>query len=110
MMARRQVDLIDDPKGGKMRCIKRALGSALVVFAAVPPVLALAQSGGAARDTTWPIAGVPATVGMLAPPEIEAAVRRSGFEPISRPLQRGRVYVLFALDPYDMDVRLTVDA
>src|SRR5258708_22071987 len=93
-----------------MRRIKWALGSALVVFVAMPPVLAVAQSSGGARDTTWPLAGVSATLGMLAPAEIEAEVRRAGFEPISRPLQRGRVYVLFALDPYDMDVKLTVDA
>jgi hypothetical protein len=98
------------PKGGKMRSIKWALGSALVILAAMPPGLALAQSSGVARDIAWPPAGVSATLGMLAPPEIEAAVRRAGFEPISRPLQRGRVYVLFALDPYDMDVKLTVDA
>jgi len=98
------------PKGGKMRRIKWALGSALVVLVAMPPVLALAQSSGAARDTTWPVAGVSATLGMLAPAEIEAEVRRAGFEPISRPVQRGRVYVLFALDPYDIDVRLAVDA
>jgi hypothetical protein len=93
-----------------MRRIKSALGSALVVVAAIPPVLALAQPSGVARDIAWPRAGVSATLGMLAPAEIEAEVRRAGFEPISRPLQRGRVYVLFALDPYDMDVRLTVDA
>jgi hypothetical protein len=93
-----------------MRSIKWALASALVVVAAMPPVLALAQSNGAARDIAWPPAGVSATAGALAPPEIEAAARRAGFEPISRPLQRGRVYVLFALDPYDIDVRLTVDA
>ena len=93
-----------------MRSIKWALASALVFFAVVPPVSALAQSNGAARDIAWPPAGVLATAGLLAPPEIEAEVRRAGFEPMSRPLQRGRVYVLFALDPYDMDVKLTVDA
>jgi hypothetical protein len=93
-----------------MRRVKWALASALVVVAAMRPVLALAQSSGVARDIAWPPAGVPATAGALAPPEIEAAVRRAGFEPVSRPLQRGRVYVLFALDPYDMDVKLTVDA
>jgi hypothetical protein len=93
-----------------MRSIKWALASALVVFAAMPPVLALAQFNGAARDIAWPPAGVPATAGALAPPEIEAEVRRAGFEPMSRPVQRGRVYVLFALDPYDLDVKLTVDA
>jgi hypothetical protein len=92
-----------------MRGMKWALGSALVV-AAMPPVLALAQSSGMARDTTGPVAGVSAILGMLAPAEIEAEVRRAGFEPMSRPIQRGRAYVLFALDPYDMDVKLTVDA
>jgi hypothetical protein len=93
-----------------MKSIKWALASALVVFAAMPPVLALAQSNGVARDIAWPPAGVSGPVGALAPPEIEAEVRRAGFEPTSRPFQRGRVYVLFALDPYDMDVKLTVDA
>jgi len=72
--------------------------------------LALAQSNGVARDTPWPVAGVPAAPGTLAPPEILTEVRRAGFEPISRPVQRGRVYVLLAADPYDMDVKLTVDA
>ena len=93
-----------------MRGVKSALGSALVVVTAMPPVLALAQPSGVARDIAWPPAGVSTPLGMLAPPEIEAEVRRAGFEPTSRPLQRGRVYVLFALDPYDMDVKLTVDA
>jgi hypothetical protein len=93
-----------------MRRIKWAPASALAVVAAMPPVLALAQSSGVARDMAWPPAGVSATAGMLAPAEIEAEVRRAGFEPISRPFQQGRVYVLFALDPYDRDVRLTVDA
>jgi hypothetical protein len=37
-------------------------------------------------------------------------VRRAGFEPISRPVQRGSVYVLSALDRNDIDVRLTIDA
>jgi hypothetical protein len=93
-----------------MRRINWALGSALVVFAAMSPVLVLAQSSSVARDATWPVAGVSVTPGMLAPAEIETEVRRAGFEPISRPVQRGRVYVLLALDPYDMDVKLTVDA
>jgi hypothetical protein len=93
-----------------MRRVKWALGSAFIVFAAMPPVLALAQSNGVARDTNWPVVGASAPLDMLAPLQIEAAVRRAGFEPTSRAVQRGRVYVLFALDPYDMDVKLTVDA
>jgi len=93
-----------------MRRIKGALEAALVIFAAMPPVLALAQSNGVARDIIGPVAGVSVTAGTLAPPEIVAEVRRAGYEPISRPVQHGRVYVLFALDPYDMDVKLTVDS
>jgi hypothetical protein len=93
-----------------MKRIKGALGSALVIFAAMPPVLGFAQSGGMERDIAWPPARISPTAGALAPPQVEAEVRRAGFEPISRPVQRGRVYVLFALDPYDMDVKLTVDA
>src|SRR5258708_33217445 len=94
---------------GQMRRIKGALGSALVIFAAMPPVLGLAQSSGVAGDIPGPPARVWPTAGALAPQEIEAEVRRAGFEPISRPVQRGRVYVLLALDPYDMAVKLTVD-
>jgi hypothetical protein len=89
-----------------MKRINWALGFALVIGAAMWPVLGLAQS----RDMAWPSGGVSATGGALAPAEIEVEVRRAGFEPISHPFERGRVYVLFALDPYDRDVRLTVDA
>src|SRR5260370_30805635 len=49
-------------------------------------------------------------MGMVAAGGSDGEVRRAGFEPISRPVQRGRVYVLFALDPYDIEVRLAVDA
>jgi hypothetical protein len=48
--------------------------------------------------------------GPLPPAEILAEVRREGFYPVSRPVHRGRVYVLFAVDQDDMDVKLTVDA
>jgi hypothetical protein len=93
-----------------MRRIKRALRPALVVFVAVPAVLAVAPKNGIAQDLTWPVAGGWATGGMLAPADIIIAARRAGFEPTSRPVQRGPVYVLFALDDGDMDVKLTVDA
>jgi hypothetical protein len=92
-----------------MRRTQGALGAALVVVAAMAPVLALAQWNGVARGTTWPVVGGPEMAGMLTSPEILAEVRRAGFEPMSRPVQRGRVYVLFALDPYDTDVKLSVD-
>jgi hypothetical protein len=93
-----------------MRRTKRALGSALVIFVAVAAALGLAQSESVAQDLTRPAAGGWATGGMLAPADIIIAARRAGFEPISRPVQRGPVYVLFALDDGDVDVKLTVDA
>jgi hypothetical protein len=37
-------------------------------------------------------------------------VRSAGFDPLSRPVQRGSVYILFAVDRHFMDVRVTVDA
>ena len=46
----------------------------------------------------------------LSPVQILASVRAAGFSPLSRPLQRGPVYELFATDRYLFDVRLTVDA
>jgi len=46
----------------------------------------------------------------LPPDEIIASVRSAGFDPVSRPVHRGRLYVLFAIDRYDVDVRVTVDA
>jgi len=73
------------------------------------PEMALAQADGEELDMTlgggaaWP-------AGRLSPAEIAAEVRRAGFYPVSRPVRRGRVYVLFAVDQDDMDVKLTVDA
>jgi hypothetical protein len=93
-----------------MTRMKGALGSALVIFAIMPLGLALAQPNGWTRDMTGPAPGFSSTAGALTPPEIVAEVRRAGFDPIGRPVQRGRVYVLFARDPYDTDVKLMVDA
>jgi hypothetical protein len=61
-----------------------------------------------AAPTARPAA--PQASGALPPAEIVASVRSAGFDPLSRPLQRGAVYMLFAVDRYFMDVRLTVDA
>jgi hypothetical protein len=43
-------------------------------------------------------------------PAVVATVRAAGFNPLSRPLLRGGVYVVFAVDRYFMDVRVLVDA
>jgi hypothetical protein len=61
-------------------------------------------------DMTWPGAGAASAAGPLSPADVMAEVRREGFYPVSRPVHRGRVYVLFAVDQDDMDVKLTVDA
>jgi hypothetical protein len=65
------------------------------------PVVDIAPYGAAAA---------PPLVGALPPDEIIASVRSAGFDPVSRPMHRGGVYVLFAIDRYDVDVRVTVDA
>ena len=92
-----------------MNRIMRSIVPAVGFFVAVSLEPALAQSDGAVLDMTWP-AGAAAMAGTLPPAEILAEVRREGFYPISRPVQRGRVYVLFAVDQDDIDVKLTVDA
>jgi hypothetical protein len=119
-------------KGDEMYWTLRALGPAVGLFVAVSPGLALAQADNAVSgltetpsdkmtwpektwpETTWPEttrpAGAAATTGTLPPAEILAEVRREGFYPVGRPVRRGRVYVLFAVDQDDFDVQLTVDA
>jgi hypothetical protein len=88
--------------------MKKATGSAFVWVAAlsvaVLPLKAGAQSHSAAG------AGELTDAGVLAPSEIIASVRSAGFDPRSRPLHRGGVYFVFAVDRHSIDVRVTVDA
>jgi hypothetical protein len=87
----------------------RALGSVLVALVAVTAAaLALAPSKGEAQDISRAVAG--GTLRTLAPSQIIMEVRRAGFKPISRPVQRGPVYVVSALDGDQFDVNLTLDA
>jgi len=98
--------------------MKIATGLALVCVAAVlvatSPLQAGAQSragaSGGASVVMAQAAGEPTDRGGLAPSEILASVRSAGFDPRSRPLQRGGVYFVFAVDRHYMDVRVTVDA
>jgi hypothetical protein len=91
--------------------------SAIGISVASVPERALAQSDTPALEdmhfdnmSPWPGAGTSTTNSPLPPSDIIADVRREGFYPVSRPVHRGRVYVLFAVDEDDMDVKLTVDA
>ncbi|HKD24743.1 MAG TPA: hypothetical protein VKC66_02330 [Xanthobacteraceae bacterium] len=93
-----------------MRRITGVLGPALVVLVAVPSASGFAQSNGAVRDLIRPSAATRTAARTLAPAEIISHVERAGFDPMSGPVQHGRVYVLFALDPTDRAVKLTVDA
>jgi hypothetical protein len=88
----------------------RALGSVLLALVAVTAGLALAPSKGAAQDISRAVAGGWTTLRPLAPSQIIMEVRRTGFKPISPPVQRGPVYVVSALDGDDIDVKLTLDA
>jgi hypothetical protein len=81
-------------------CITAAMTTAGMAQSLIP-VVDIAPHGAVA---------VPPFVGALPPDEIIASVRSAGFDPVSRPVHRGGVYVLFAIDRYDVDVRLTVDA
>jgi hypothetical protein len=92
-----------------MKRIKVALGS-VVIFAVSQPVLGFAQANGVPPGIVQHLAGAPAIGGRLAPSEIVAEVRWAGFEPTSRPVRRGGVYVLSALDTDGIVVELTVDA
>lgn len=89
----------------------RALGSGLVALVAVTAAaLALVPSQGAAQDISRVVAGGWMTLPTLAPSQIIMQVRRAGFKPISRPVQRGPVYLVSALDGDDINVNLTLDA
>lgn len=81
------------------------------------PIIAFGGPAGAelldrVADVAPPYAGyAPPLAGVVrSPAEIIASVRSMGFDPVTRPVQRGPVYVLRAVDPNDVDVRVTVDA
>lgn len=64
---------------------------------------------GAASAEPWRLR--PTVVGDLLPPyEIATIVRSAGLDPVSRPMLQGRRYVLRAIDPDGIDVRVLVDA
>jgi len=94
--------------------MKTTTGLASVWVAAVLVATSSLQAGAQSRTGTSVVmaqaAGEPTDRGGLAPSEILASVRSAGFDPRSRPLQRGGVYFVFALDRHYMDVRVTVDA
>jgi hypothetical protein len=92
-----------------------SLACSVACFAVITPAVSMAQSLIPIVDIAPYGAGAPLAAGppfavTLPPYEIIASVRSAGFDPLSQPMQRGRVYVLLATDRHDADVRLTVDA
>jgi hypothetical protein len=86
-----------------------ACGVACLTVAA--PTVGIAQSLVPVVDIApHGFAGPLPLVGVLPPEEIVASVRSAGFDPMSRPVHRGPVYVVFAIDRYDAEVRVIVDA
>ena len=81
------------------------------LLAVMSPVSVSAQArSSAGAGVAQAATGQPTDNGGLGAAEIISRVRSAGYDPRSRPLQRGAVYFLFALDRQYMDVRLTVDA
>jgi hypothetical protein len=79
--------------------------------------LAIASSVGAQPLAPAPDVAPPAAAPLaqpqasaLPPAQITASVRSAGFDPLSRPVRRGPVYYVFALDRALTDVRVMVDA
>ena len=71
---------------------------------AAPAVIVGALVAGPAGAQPAPmVAGLPAF-------EIVTILRSTGFEPIGRPVRAPGVFFVRAIDPYDEEVRLTVDA
>jgi hypothetical protein len=90
----------------RVRAIVRELAAVACMV-----VLLLPRSGGSQPLGPGPNAdGGPPFAETLPPGDIIASVRSAGFNPLSRPVQRGAVYVVFAVDRYFMDVRVMVDA
>jgi hypothetical protein len=72
-------------------------------------ILCAAPLGWAGAASAEP-AGMTAAADGLPPHEILARVRSSGFDPVSRPLRSGRTFTLRALDRYNLELNLVVDA
>jgi hypothetical protein len=94
--------------------------SGVACLTALMPTIGMAQSFSRAVDMAPygappPYAEAPPPFADTPPPalppsEIMASVRSAGFDPLSRPMHRGGVYVVFAADRHDVEVRVTVDA
>jgi hypothetical protein len=98
-------NVVPDPVTHHLHALVEGLPSVLR-GRTVPGLREMTSDKMTSPEITWP-AGAAATTGTLPRAEILAEVRREGFYPVGRPVRRGRVYVLFAVDQDDFDVQLT---
>jgi hypothetical protein len=74
-------------------------------------ILCAAPFGWAGAASAEPAGMTPGAAAEGLPPgEILARVRSSGFDPVSRPLRNGQTFTLRALDRYELELNLVVDA
>jgi len=92
----------------------------VTIRALLLPCGLLLASAASAQSVNAPPPAIdpPATLNAPAPPSqaglppqrIVAMVRRSGFDPIGRPVRHGNLYVQRAIDPNDVEYRLVIDS
>ena len=94
-----------------MKITMWSMGQVALLFGTMTVMWSAAESESATIDS-WSggIAAGSADGGALTSSESIARVRSDGFVPLSRPVQRDGVYVLFVLDRHYQDAKLTVDA
>jgi len=73
-------------------------------------LIAWIASAAIAHSASAESIGAARTAGALPPYEILTIIRSTGFQPIGQPVRNGQTYVLHAVDPYDLEVRLVIDA
>jgi hypothetical protein len=81
-----------------------------VVTRTVATLAALVSLGAATPALAQYRAPPPPYSGTLPPYEVLTIIRSMGFDPVSRPVLRGPVYVIQALDDVSIPVRVIVDA
>jgi hypothetical protein len=95
----------------KIALCARRLGAGLLCTGLL--AFGLTASGGALAQPVpayYPGVVYPGYVPGLPPHEIVAIVRSTGLVPLSRPMRRGPIYALHAVDPAGQEVRVIVDA
>lgn len=82
----------------------------LASFAVIAAAASLGAISAHASDIEGPQPYAAGPYGALPPYEVATIIRSMGFNPQSRPVLRGRVYVIHAVDDHGIPLRVAVDA